>query len=418
MSQQPQGPSIRTIVVIVFVLLAILTVAKSYYIVRPDQFVVVTKFGEPIDEKRDPGLYFLIPYVQEARYLDSRVRGWDDIGKETKTAELNPIDFVVFARWRIDSTEQGPTRYYKAVGTDKRAHASMDSIVTARIQASVREHKLASIVRDTGRNFEARAALDLSNLFEDYDECKPERSPEIKRMLREYDTKLKSSGTVTNVDAKALRTTIVTSILENANATLVEQFGIQILDLHFKYLNYSPQVHHKIIEKISADRGKDIASYTKVGKTCTGIIDRTKEQQTGEIIGSRDRTVRLLEGQAVAKAIMIKAHAFNKSPEFFQFIKTLELYEHGLTQRTDLILSADSPLLNLMTDAQILQPVAKINLPPLSEEDESAKVPTPDSSASEKPEAKTDNADAPPLDKPEEPEKPAVPAPVAPTPTP
>ncbi len=416
MSQQPQGPSIRTIVVIVFVLLAILTVAKSYYIVRPDQFVVVTKFGDPVDEKREPGLYFLVPYVQEARYLDSRVRGWDDIGKETKTAELNPIDFVVFARWRIDPSEQGPTRYYKAVGTDKRAHASMDSIVTARIQASVREHKLASIVRDTGRNFEARAALDLSNLFEDYDECKPERSPEIKRMLREYDTKLKSSGTVTNIDAKALRSKIVTSILENANSTLLQQFGIQILDLHFKYLNYSPQVHHKIIEKISADRGKDIASYTKVGKTCTGIIDRTKEQQTGEIIGSRDRTVRLLEGEAVAKAIMIKAHAFNKSPEFFQFIKTLELYEHGLTQRTNLILSADSPLLSLMTNAQILQPVAKINLPPVPEEDASVNVPPVEKSAIEKPADNAGDADETP---PSEKEKPAEPSPAAaPTPTP
>ena len=192
--------------------------------------------------------------------------------------------------------------------------------------------------------------------------------------------------------------------MANANATLLDQFGIQILDLHFKYLNYSPQVHHKIIEKISADRGKDIASYTKVGKTCTGIIDRTKEQQTGEIIGSRDRTVRLLEGQAVAKAIMIKAHAFNRSPEFFQFIKTLELYEHGLTQRTELILSSDNPLLSLMTDEQILQPVAKRDLPPVPTVD-TAPVEAEPSGAKPAVETKPDNAPKPTDDK-----KPEVPA--------
>ena len=78
-------------------LLVLLTAWESFYIVRPDQFVILTQFGEPIDEKREPGLYFLVPFVQDARYLDSRVRGWDDVTRNTNTAELKPIDFTAFA---------------------------------------------------------------------------------------------------------------------------------------------------------------------------------------------------------------------------------------------------------------------------------------------------------------------------------
>ena len=394
MSQQENGSPTRLIGFIVFFIVLGLTVSKSFYIVRPDQFVVVTKFGEPIDEKRDPGLYFLVPFVNEARYLDNRVQGWDDVGKNTMTSELNPIDFVAFARWQVDAAEGGPTRYYKAVGDAKRAHASMDSIVTGNIQAAVREHKLASIVRDKGRQFEARGALDLKNLFVDYDECKPEVASQIRDVLNSVPSAEANRTQSKDESARALRSEIVKSILTTSNKILQEQFGIIILDLHFKYLNYSPRIQDSIINKIIADRRKDMSSYTEVGKTCTGIIDRTKEQEVGEILGSRDQKVRELEGQAIAQSIAIKARAFNKSPDFFQFLKTLELYEHGLTQRTELILSTDSPLLQLMTDAQNFAPVATRDLPALKELSISVE-PKKAEPVNAQPEAKGDAPEAP-----------------------
>ena len=57
-----------------------------------------------------------------------------------------------------------------------------------------------------------------------------------------------------------------------------KDFGIVILDLHFKYLNYSPQVHEEITNKITKDRSRDIARYNKLGSTCSGTIKRVKEQ--------------------------------------------------------------------------------------------------------------------------------------------
>ena len=148
--------SVRRGIAALVALALLVTVWNSFYTVRPDQYVVVTRFGDPVDEKRDPGLYFLVPFMEDARFLDSRVRGWDDVTRNTNTAELKPIDFTAFARWQIDDVEGGPTHFYTAVGDYRRAHASMDSIVTKRIQAAIREHRLASIVRDKGRSFAAK----------------------------------------------------------------------------------------------------------------------------------------------------------------------------------------------------------------------------------------------------------------------
>jgi membrane protease subunit HflC len=344
---------------IIALLVAFIVLSKAFYIVRPDQFAVVTAFGDPIDEKHEPGLYVLIPFFQDVRFLDSRVRGWDDIAKNTNTSELKPIDFTVFARWHVDGSQGGPTRFYTAVGDDRRAHASMDSVVTKRIQAAIREHRLASIVRDQGRSFGARATSDLRFLFVDYPECQPEKNAEIQTMLQEYQDIAKAvAGTVTE-QAKALRTEIVQEILRSSNEILFSEFGIRILDLHFKYLNYSPQVHDEITTKITKDRARDIARYNKLGSTCTGTIRRVKEQQLGHIVGERDRTVRELDGEAVAMAIKIKADAFSSDPDFFRFTEILELYREGLGKGTKMVMSTDSPLMQLMQDPSLLATAPK-----------------------------------------------------------
>ena len=320
---------------------------NGFFVVRPDQYAIVTEFGEPTQVVTDPGLYFKVPFIQEARYLDARVHGWDDTAHDTKTAELRTIDFTAFARWRI--AKDGVLKFYQAVRTEQRAHASMDSIVTARIQATVREHKLASLVRDEGRAFDKREELDLRALVTGYDECAPENNKEIAAIMEE-----KRAESITVEQARAMRSEIVRAILTAANSTLREEFGIEILDLHFKYLNYSPQVHQKMIDSIRADREKDIAAYRKIGKACVGSIDQVRQRTLGEITGEQQMEVRRVQGAAVAQAIETKARAFNEDPEFFKFLQTLGLYERSLNRGTRLVLSGAHPLLGLMNDASAL----------------------------------------------------------------
>ena len=349
----------------ILVIAALVVLWNAMFIVRPDQFAIVTQFGEPkrvLGDDEGPGLYFMTPFVQSVRYLDRRVHGWDDSSRDTKTLELRTIDFTAFARWRIDPStpegvDSGPLKFYKAVRTEKRAAGVMDSIVTARIQAAVRQEHLASVVRDTGRTFDERAELDLKTLIHDYEECRPETNEAIKAILGE-----KRGQDATQQEGQPKRSKIVDEILADANQKLQSEFGIEILDLHFKYLNYSPQVHSKMIEMIRADREKDISSYRKAGKACLGSIDQIKERRLGEILGERDRTVRELRGEAQATAIKTKASAFNSDPDFFRFLETLQLYRESLAAKSTLVLSTDSPIFSLLHDRDLMTTVKRREL--------------------------------------------------------
>ena len=372
----------RNAIVIGFLLVATVVVfTKGFFVVRPDQFAIVTEFGEPIrtistkeclepkgaDPESDacnnklhqpsPGFYFRIPFIQDVRYLDSRVRGWDDEARDTKTVELRTIDFIAFARWRI--TE--PLKFYTAAKTEKKAMGGMDSIVTARIQTAIRENKLSAIVRDRGRDYEARASLNLLQLVKEYEECLPHRDAAIKAIIEREQVTAQNRKASTKTTA-AQRAEIVEAIRKAANIKIRGEFGIKIFDLHFKYLNYSRQVHAKMIDAIKQDRKRDIEQYKKIGKACAGTIEAARETEKGTILGERDRTVRQLLGAANAKAISLKAQAFNKDPDFFRFLRTLELYQKSLKRGTRMVLSSDSPLLALMKDKSLMASVKRIEL--------------------------------------------------------
>ena len=366
------------------VILVGLVLADGLFVVRPDQYAIVTEFGDPVqvidaetcadpgeshgksadelaagacsrfEKVPAPGLYFKMPLTQDVRFIDARVQGWYDKAEDTKTVELRTIDFKAFARWRVID----PLRFYTAARTVKRVMAGMDSIVTARIQSLIREHKLASIVRDRGREFLERAELDLRELIAEHAECRPDVNPAIQKVLAEAEEATKGRDRRGADDVPALRTKIVNDIRTWANEQLEKEFGVTVLDMHFMELNYSQSIYDDMVDAIAKDRERDIASYRKIGQVCRGSIDQAKFRLKGEIEGEKDKEVRRVLGEAQAQAIRIKREAFGADPEFFKFIKTLEVYEKSLGGQTSLVLSTSSPLFALMGDAELMAAVA------------------------------------------------------------
>jgi len=334
----------------------VLTGLQSFFIVRVDQFAIVIQFGKPVREVKDSGLNFKIPFIQDVKKLDRRIQGWDDSAAGTKTADSRQIDYTLYARWKIID----PLTYYKNAGDVKGAYAGMDSIVTDRIQKELRSRKLSEIVRETGRNFGARASVDLRNIFDVYEECNPEVNPEFKKALSADTLKLTPSNADETASSSsndgAMRSAIVNAMVSASNEQLAPEYGIEIVDMHFKYLNYSHQVHEQIIKQIEADRKDDISSYLEVGQKCVGYINRIADAERGTILGEGERRVRELDGEAIAQAIQIKAEAFQKDPEFFQFLKDLEIVSNVMSDRSKLVLSTTNPLLGLLQRGPALSP--------------------------------------------------------------
>jgi len=242
----------------------------------------------------------------------------------------------------------------------------MDSIISDQIQAAVRRHKIASLVRKTSRKFQRREAVDLNDIFGQYRLCDPDVNPEFGKSLNNVSATQKLLNAAAKRKQKdvpqAMRAQVVRGILDASNEGLLP-FGIVIEDLHFKYLNYSPRVHDEIIKKIQSDRKEDIASYYEVSKECVGYIRGVTDTEKGEINGEAERRVREIDGQAVADAIKIKSTAFESNPGFYRFMRTLELFESSLKGRTSMIMSMDSPILQLMKNQRVMGDVPQKALP-------------------------------------------------------
>jgi modulator of FtsH protease HflC len=384
--------SIKYVILAVITVFLAVTVYQGFFVVRPDQFAIVTEFGEPVEiiaaEKcndkgancrkvPDPGLHFKLPFVQDVRYIDARVRGWNDTGLDTKTVTNREIDFTAFARWRVSD----PLQYYIAHNkgaqkdTERAAHGSMDSIVTTRIQSAVRQQRLKNIVRMSDRTFAAEEGLNLQKLVANFEECHPERNLNIREALDAASLRVKTRKDLEeqsaearnaadldpNTPAKKRKRRFINTIKDDANLKLDEGFGISIYDLHFKYLNYSTKIHASMIQDIAKDRERDIETYRKIQNFCAGAINKNKLEAVGRKLAESERTVRKIRGKAMAKAIELKARAFNEDPEFYRFIRTLELYEKSMTRGTKLIVSSNSPLLALMKDESVMKPVPQVD---------------------------------------------------------
>ena len=198
---------------------------------------------------------------------------------------------------------------------------------------------------------EALQEQDPQNIFDVYEECNPKVNPEFASTLPEVP---KPSSPHTDGVVVALRSVVVRDILEASNMELEKDYGITVRDLHFKYLNYSEQVHQDIIRQIRADRLDDISSYLEVGRKCVGYIDRLTDAERGRILGEGENRVRKIDGEGVAQSIQIKAAAFGKAPEFYRFLKMLDLYRAGFKRGTRMVLSTGNPLMDLLDAPDVL----------------------------------------------------------------
>jgi membrane protease subunit HflC len=153
--------------------------------------------------------------------------------------------------------------------------------------------------------------------------------------------------------------------LEQAVTAMGDRFGIELLDVRFKRINYNPSVADKIHERMISERTQIAESFRSDGAGEAAKIDGRRGKELQQIESEAYRTVQELKGKADAEATEIYAKAYNKGPaaaDFYQFLKTLETYKTTLGQDTTLIMTTDSDFFKFLkktdgkTDAAAAKP--------------------------------------------------------------
>ena len=302
----------RWIPIIVVVILGLIIVGGSLYTIDQTQQVVITQFGEPIgDPISEPGLHVKIPFIQKVNYFEKRILAWDGLPTQVPTKDKRYIWVDTTARWRIVD----PLKFLQSVGGERTALGRLDDIIDSATRNQITNHLLYELVRDSGRQF-----------------VETEVSLEIEEEI----------GVV-----QYGRETISRGILEEA-ALLVPQFGIELVDVRIKRLNYVERVREGVYARMIAERERVAEQYRSEGEGKKAEIEGRRAKELQRITSEAYRTAQEIKGKADAEATKVYADAYNKGPEFYSFLRTLEIYEGTMDENTWLIMTTDSDFYKYM----------------------------------------------------------------------
>lgn len=309
----------QTIFLIIVVGVVILGFGSIYTINEAEQ-AVVTQFGKPVGGAvTDAGIHFKTPIIQTVIKFDKRILEWDGSANEIPTLDNKYIFIDAFARWRISDALQ----FYKSAKNEMLAQSILDDILDGAVRDEIANRTMVEIVRSSDRvmviqDVESSSVNVNNKVIEDF-------------------------------SAKGARLEIVESILESVSKRLLElKMGIEILDVQLKRINYTSQVQEQVFKRMISGQNQIAEKYRAQGQGKKQEILGMQVQRKKEIISGAYLESQKIKGEADASATRIYADAYGKSPEFYNFIKTLETYSNTLDSSTQFILSTDNHYLKYL----------------------------------------------------------------------
>jgi len=302
----------KNLLIMILVIAGVLVYSGAYTVDETEQ-VVITQFGRIVGgPKISPGLKFKIPFIQNANFFNKNLLDWDGDPGQIPTSDKTFIWVDTFARWKIVD----PIKFFQTVNNRFNAVAKLNDIIDPAVRNFITSHSLIEAVRKSNRELDTRE-VGLEDLEKDRRET--------------YDIEIG-------------REKITQGILEQAHPKLA-QFGIELVDVKIKRINYVEEVRKSVYGRMIAERKQIAEKFRSEGKGEARKIQGDKERDLQQITSEAYRTAQEIKGKADAEATKIFAQAFGVDPEFYSFVKTLEVYKEVLDKDNSLILSTDSEFL-------------------------------------------------------------------------
>mgnify|MGYP001278878501 CR=1 FL=1 len=276
------------ILVIILVVAAGIVGPQMFFVVDETQLAVVTRFGEPRNERKSPGLYIKTPFVDTVTYFDKRLLLFDAPPDSLITKDKKRLIIDVYARGRITQ----PLLFFETLRTEAQAASRAVDIIASELRREIALDNQSEIIR-TNRE-------------------------EIMQRVRE------------------------------AATPKLALFGLLLVDVRIKRADFPEQIAESVYARMDAER-KRIADRERAEGAEVDLEVRAQvDREATVIVAEAERDSALLRGAGEARAIEIFAEALEQGPEFYSFQRTLEAYKVFLTQNATVVLPADSNLFQFL----------------------------------------------------------------------
>jgi len=258
----------------------VLVVASlGMFTVDQRQNAIVFRLGEIISIKKEPGLYFKVPILDNVRFFETRILTLESPEPERfLTSEKKNVLVDSFVKWRIVDVKQ----YYISVGGDEQ-----------RAQT-----RLAQTVNSSLRDeFGNRTVHDVVSGERD----------KIMALMREK----------ANEDARKI--------------------GVHVVDVRIKRVDLPQEVSESVYRRMEAERKRVANELRSTGAAESEKIRADADRQREVILAEAYREAQQAKGLGDAKAAAIYADAYQQNPEFYAFYRSLEAYRQSFKNKTDML---------------------------------------------------------------------------------
>ena len=297
-------------------------VFNAAYTIHETEQAIITQFGKPVgDPITSAGLHFKIPFIQNVNQIEKRILAWDGQSNEMPTKDKTYIEVDTFGRWRI----QDPKQFFLRLRDERSAQSRLDDILGSETRNAIAKHELIEIVRTT-----------------------KDREPVVDEVLSD------APGNVGQLYPITKGRALIEEEIYQQAAEKLKDFGIELLDIRFKRINYNETVRQRIYERMISERQQIAERFRSEGAGEAARILGNKERDMQQIESEAYKQIQEIQGAADAKATEIYASAYNQSREsaaFYELLKTLETYETVIEGETTMILSTDSDLYRFMKNS-------------------------------------------------------------------
>jgi membrane protease subunit HflC len=297
---------------VIVLIAAAVVLYESAFVVSETEQVVITQFGKIVrDPILDPGLKFKVPFIEKASFFPKNIQEWDGEPGQIPTLDKTFIWVDAFARWKIVD----PVKFFQTVNNRFNAVSRLNDIIDPAVRNFITSYRLIEAVRKSNRE------LDTTEVGLEDQEKKPHLY-------------VISLG----------REKITQGVLEQAQPK-VAQFGIELVDVKIKGINYVEEVRKSVYDRMIAERKQIAEKFRSEGKGEAQKVLGQKERDLQQITSEAYRIAQEVKGKADAEAAKIYAEAYGIDPDFYAFTQTLEIYNESLNKDASLLLSTDSEFL-------------------------------------------------------------------------
>jgi len=306
--------------VAILILATLLVLSGTFYTLQEGEQAVIVQFGRPVGATvTQAGLHVKLPFVQEVRRFEKRLLIWDGDPNQIPTKGREFIWVDTTARWRIADAK----KFLESVATEAGAQSRLNDIIDSVVRDQVSGSELVELVRSASWEVPEGEVLE-----------------EVPAEVREELTKEVTRG----------REEITRTILTEARR-VIPQYGIELVDVRIKRLNYVESVREKVYARMISERKRIAAKFRSEGEGRSAEILGTMERELRQIRSTAYRRVQETRGKADAEATKIYGAAYTRDPEFYAFSRTLEAYKEGQNKNSTLILTTDADYYRYFKDA-------------------------------------------------------------------